>query len=145
MAVKLSILTKSNLEKCRASAIAAVDSYNRPGPQFRTALYVVLIVMAWQAYFHAYYYNRNRKPWYQSRKSKHKKGVRYERIDGEPKHWDLAMCLAKYFLLIHESSASALRTQRSSGEPEAVPYPRSRDVFPAKSSDFWQEQTSVRR
>ena len=36
MAVKLSILTKSNLEKCRASAIAAVDSYNRPGPQFRT-------------------------------------------------------------------------------------------------------------
>ena len=53
--------------------------------------------MAWQAYFHAYYYNRNRKPWYQSRKSKHKKGVRYQRIDGEPKHWDLAMCLAKYF------------------------------------------------
>ena len=109
MAVKLSILTKSNLEKCRASAIAAVDSYNRPGPQFRTALYVVLIVMAWQAYFHAYYYNRNRKPWYQSRKSKHKKGVRYERIDGEPKHWDLAMCLAKYFLLIHESHPAMRR------------------------------------
>ena len=95
--MNLSILTKSNLKKCRAAAIAAVDSYNRPGPQFRTALYVVLIIMAWQAFFHAHFYSQNQKPWYQSRKSKHKKGVRYEKIDGEPKHWDLAKCLVEYF------------------------------------------------
>ena len=97
MAAKLSLLTKSNLEKCQVTAIAAVDSYNRPGPRFRTALYVVLIVMAWQAFFHAYYYKRNRKPWYQSRTSRHKKGMRYERADGEPKHWDRSKCLAEYF------------------------------------------------
>ena len=97
MTAKLSILTKNNLEKCQAAAIAAVDSYNRPGPRFRTALYVVLIVMAWQAFFHAYYYKRNRKPWYQSRTSKHRKGVRYERVDGEPKHWDLSKCLTEFF------------------------------------------------
>ena len=53
--------------------------------------------MAWQAFFHAYYYKRNRKPWYQSRTSKHRKGVRYERVDGEPKHWDLSKCLAEFF------------------------------------------------
>ena len=97
MPVKLSQLTKSNLKKCQSAAISAVDSYNRPGPRFRTAIFVVLIVMAWQAFFHAYYYKRKRKPWYQSRKSKHKKGVRYEKIDGEPKHWDLSKCMTEYF------------------------------------------------
>ena len=97
MAVKLSMLTRSNLEKCRSAAIAAVDSYNRPGPQFRTAIYVVLIVMAWQAFFHAYFYKKKRKPWYRSRTSGHGKGVRYEKVDGEPKHWDLNKCLAEYF------------------------------------------------
>ncbi len=87
----------SNLDKCRIAAIAAVDAYNRPGPRFRTALYVVLIVLAWQAFFHAYYYTMRRNPWYQSRPSKTKTGVRYEKIDGEPKHWDLSKCLTEYF------------------------------------------------
>ena len=97
MAAKLSLLTRSNLEKCRTAAIAAVDAYNRPGPRFRTALYVVLIVMAWQAFFHAYFYKQNRKPWYQSRSSKHRTGVRYKKVDGDPKHWDLNKCLEEYF------------------------------------------------
>lgn len=97
MSAKLSKLTTSNLKKCRAAAIAAVDSYNRPGPKFRTAIYVVLIVLAWQAFFHAYFYQQKRKPWYLSRTSKHKKGVRYEKVDGEPKHWELGKCLREYF------------------------------------------------
>ena len=99
MPKRLSKTTKSNLDKCRAAAIAAVDAYNRPGPRFRTALYVVLIVLAWQAFFHAYYYNRKHKPWYQSGDgpSRTNKGVRYQKIDGEPKHWDLSKCLAVYF------------------------------------------------
>ncbi|MDE0453904.1 MAG: DUF3644 domain-containing protein [Gammaproteobacteria bacterium] len=97
MPAKLSKLTKSNLDKCRAAANAAVESYNRPGPKFRTALYVVLIVLAWQAFFHAYFYKQKRKPWYQSRKSTYKTGVRYEKIDGEPKHWELSKCLKEYF------------------------------------------------
>ena len=97
MPTQLSQITKSNLEKCQSAAIAAVESYNRPGPRFRTALYVVLIVMAWQAFFHAYYYKRKQKPWYQSRSSKSRKGVRYEKVDGDPKHWDLKKCLSEYF------------------------------------------------
>ena len=97
MPAKLYKIVRSNLEKCQSAAIAAVESYNRPSPQFRTALYVVLIVMAWQAFFHAYYYKRKQNPWYQSRPSKSKKGVRYQKVDGEPRHWDLSKCLTEYF------------------------------------------------
>jgi Domain of unknown function (DUF3644) len=55
---------KDNLEKCRTSAIAAVDVYNRPGPRFRTAQYIVLITMAWTALFHALFYRKGKRPWY---------------------------------------------------------------------------------
>lgn len=85
---------RSNLDKCRAAAVAAVDVYNRPGPRFRTAHYVVLIVISWTALFHAIFYRKGLKPWY--RKSR-MKAVRYVKVDGDPKHWDLAMCLAQYF------------------------------------------------
>ena len=45
----LSSVVRDNLEKCRSAAIAAVDVYNRPGPRFRTAHYIVLIIIAWTA------------------------------------------------------------------------------------------------
>lgn len=87
---------RDQLEKCRATAIAAVDVYNRPGPRFRTAHYVVLIVMAWTALFHAIYYKRGENPWYR-KKGKNAKGDRYLRVDGDPKHWELSECLKQYF------------------------------------------------
>ncbi len=88
-------VVKDNIEKCRSSAIAAVDAYNRPGPRFRTAQYVVLIVMAWTALFHAIAYRKGRRPWF--RKPGTGKGVRYQKVDGEPKHWDLMECLRQHF------------------------------------------------
>ena len=87
---------KDNLEKCRAAAVAAVDVYNRPGPRFRTAHYIVLIVMAWTALFHAIYYRKRTKPWYK-KKGKTAKGDRYVHVEGEPKHWELSECLKQYF------------------------------------------------
>lgn len=87
---------RNQLDKCRSSAIAAVDVYNRPGPRFRTAHYIVLIVMAWTALFHAIFYRRRKNPWYE-RTGKDPKGGRYLRVDGEPKHWELAECLKQYF------------------------------------------------
>ncbi len=87
-------VVKDNIEKCRSCAIAAVDAYNRPGPRFRTAQYIVLIVMAWTALLHAIFYRKGRRPWY--RKTRDGKGVRYVKIDGEPKHWDLSECLTQY-------------------------------------------------
>lgn len=50
--------------------------------------------MSWTALFHAIFYRNGMKPWY--RKS-HMKAVRYIKVDGDPKHWDLAKCLAQYF------------------------------------------------
>jgi len=82
---------KDNLEKCQLAALAAVESYNRPGRSFRTAQFLVMIVIAWTALFHAIYFKRNTKPWYKLRNG------RFERIDGDPKHWDLSECLKQYY------------------------------------------------
>ncbi len=88
---------RDNLEKCRGAAIAAVEAYNRPGPRFRTAQYIVMIVIAWSAFFHAVFYRRGEKPWFRKRTSGSGTGVRYQKVDGEPRHWDLAECIKQYF------------------------------------------------
>src|ERR1051326_339579 len=87
---------KTNIEKCRSAAIAAVEVYNRPGTNFRTPHFVVLVVIAWCAAFHAYFYRKHRKPWYKTT-GKNPRGDRYVRIDGDPKHWDLTECLKQYY------------------------------------------------
>lgn len=97
MAKKLPHTVQDNLAKCRSAAIAAVDSYNRPGPRFRTAQFIVLITIAWTALFHAIFFKRRRRPWYRKKTSGSGTGVRYEKIDGEPKHWDLSKCAKEYF------------------------------------------------
>ncbi|MDO4231342.1 MAG: DUF3644 domain-containing protein [Lautropia sp.] len=89
-------IVKEHLEKCRDSAIAAVDAYNRPGKRFRTAQYIVLIVMAWTALFHAVFYKKGEKPWYK-KKGGGRKGVRYVRVDGEVKYWELSECLSQFY------------------------------------------------
>jgi Domain of unknown function (DUF3644) len=88
---------KSNLEKCRSAAIAAVGSYNRPGSGFRTAEYLVMITIAWTALFHSIFYRRLQRPWFQRKTSGAGTAIRYSKIDGEPKHWDLAECLKQYY------------------------------------------------
>jgi len=91
----LSKVVRDNIEKSRASAIAAVDAYNRPGSRFRTAQYLVLITIAWTALLHAHFFKRGRRPWY--RRPSEGVGVRYVKVDGEPKHWDLTECIRQYF------------------------------------------------
>ena len=93
----LSSVVRDNLEKCRSAAIAAVDVYNRPGPRFRTAHFIVLIIISWTALFHAMFYKRGIKPWYQKRKGANPRGDRYEHVGGDPKHWDLSECLRRQF------------------------------------------------
>lgn len=94
MPAKLPQSVRDNLQKCRLAAISAVEVYNKPGSHFRSAQYLVLMVMAWTALFHAIFFRRGRNPWY---RKKGIKAVRYQKIDGEPKHWDLAECLKQYF------------------------------------------------
>jgi len=88
-------IVREHIEKCRASALAAVESYNRPGRRFRTAQFVILIVISWTALFHAIFYRKGRRPWY--RKQSAGGHGRYVRIDGEPKHWELGECLKQHF------------------------------------------------
>lgn len=87
---------RENLEKCRSAAIAAVEVYNRPGPRFCTAQYLVMITIAWTALFHAIFYGRRRRPWYR-KSSGAGKGIRYVKVDGEPRHWDLSECVKQYY------------------------------------------------
>ncbi|PUB74136.1 MAG: DUF3644 domain-containing protein [gamma proteobacterium symbiont of Ctena orbiculata] len=88
---------KDNIDKCQAAALAAVEAYNRPGRRFRTAQYIVMITIAWTALFHAIFFHRRRRPWYRKRTSGTGRGVRYVKVDGEPKYWELSECLRQYY------------------------------------------------
>lgn len=86
--------TALHLEKARTAAIAAIEVYNKPGSQFRTAHFIVLITIAWTALFHSVFFERGVKPYYSKGSGT---GTRYDRVDGEYKHWDLTECLKKYY------------------------------------------------
>src|SRR5439155_24165092 len=94
MPQRLPKIVRDHLEKARAPGIAAVEAYNKPGSHFRTAHYIVLIMMAWTALLHAIFFKNGRRPWY---RKKTPKGVRYVHVDGEPKHWELETCLDEFF------------------------------------------------
>ena len=82
---------KSSLQKARDSALLAVEIYNKPAVKFKSGGYITLMVIAWTSLFHAIFFSRKQKPF------RKKSNGRFEIIDGEPKHWELTDCLAKYF------------------------------------------------
>ncbi|MFX0200789.1 MAG: DUF3644 domain-containing protein [Candidatus Hodarchaeota archaeon] len=92
---RLSRVVREHLEKARASALSAVENYNKPGIGFRTRTYIILMVTAWAALLHAIFYRKKRKPWYIVKGSG--RGTRYTKVDGEPKHWELGECLKQYY------------------------------------------------
>ena len=47
--------TKTILENSINSALAAVETYNRPKASFRIENYIVLMIIAWTKLFHAYF------------------------------------------------------------------------------------------
>lgn len=56
-----------------------------------------MITIAWTALFHAIFYKLRRRPWYRRKTGGTGTGVRYIKIDGDPKHWDLSECLKQYY------------------------------------------------
>lgn len=88
-------IARDHLQKARAAALAAVEAYNKPGSHFRTAHFIVMMTLGWTALFHATFFKNGRRPWY--RKKTAGKGVRYVKVDGEPKHWELSECLKEYW------------------------------------------------
>jgi hypothetical protein len=83
---------KALVEKARECALLAVETYNRPTATFRSGAYIVLMTIAWTSLFHAIFLKRRIKPYYRKKNSR-----RYEKIDGEPKGWELKECLQQYY------------------------------------------------
>lgn len=88
----LSFEVKSLISKSREAAILAVETYNRPTATFRSGAFIVLMVVAWTALFHAIFLKRRKKPFY-----KKKNSHRYEKIDGDYKAWDLRECIRQFY------------------------------------------------
>jgi hypothetical protein len=72
---------KAALEKARDSAILAVEVYNKPAVKFKSGGYITLMVIAWTSLFHAIFFKRKTKPFHR------KSNRRFEKIDGDFKHW----------------------------------------------------------
>ena len=84
-------IVKEHLMKARDSAILAVEVYNKPAVPFKSGAYITLMVIAWTSLFHAIFFRRKVKPYYQ------KPNGRYKRVDGDYKHWELDECLKQYY------------------------------------------------
>ena len=85
------IKVKQLIEKSKDSALLAVEIYNKPRTAFRSSGFVVLMHIGWTSLFHAIF-ERNNTPYF------HKKNkVRYVKIGGERKAWELAECVKKYY------------------------------------------------
>jgi hypothetical protein len=90
---RLPVEVVANVKKAREAAVLAVEIYNRPATAFRSAAYIVLMIIAWTALFHALFLRKRIKPYYRKRGSPR----RYERVDGEYKTWELTECLQQFY------------------------------------------------
>ncbi len=87
---------RAALTKARESALLAVETYNRPGTVFRSGGYIVLMVVAWTSLFHAIFLRKGVLPFHvRVRRGRY---VRYEKVEGESKAWELAECLRQFYL-----------------------------------------------
>ena len=80
------------VDKARETALLAVETYNRPTASFRSGAYVVLMIIGWTSLFHAMFFRKGIKPYYRKANSR-----RYDRIDGEPRRWELKECLQQHY------------------------------------------------
>ena len=86
-------MVKESLQKARDSALLAVEVYNKPAVTFKSSAYITLMIIAWTSLFHAIFFRRKVKPYYRKKPG----GRRYERCDGDYKHWELEECLRQYY------------------------------------------------
>lgn len=86
---------RTHLDKAVESALLAVEVYNKPATKFRSGGYIVLMILAWTALFHAIFLKRRTKPFYRNDPSNPKS--RYKKVDGDYKAWELATCLKEFY------------------------------------------------
>jgi hypothetical protein len=66
--------------------------YNKPAIKFRSGGFIVLMVIAWTALFHAIFFLRKIKPFYRKPNS-----VRYQKRENDYCYWELSACLKEYY------------------------------------------------
>ncbi len=94
----LPTLVENHLTKSRNAALQAVGTYNDPLASFRSGTFIVLMVIAWTSLLLAAFIRRGDKPYYRARKKdSNEESIRFERIDGERKPWDLGRCAKEYW------------------------------------------------
>ena len=83
--------SKEQLRKACESALLAVEIYNKPSIKFKSGGYVVLMVIAWTALFHAIFYKKRVKPF-------HKRKGRFVLLsNGDVKLWEVEHCAREYY------------------------------------------------
>ena len=92
---KLSNEVKAHVNKARESAILAVETYNRPGALFRSARVRCLDGNSLDRFVPFHFLRAKVKPFYV--KARRGLYVRYEKIDGDYKVWDLSECIQQYY------------------------------------------------
>lgn len=77
--------------KAREAATLALDIYNRPATVFKTEGFIVMMIIAWTALFHAIFECRNEPYYYLNDDGTPKE------IDNQYKAWELRTCLREFY------------------------------------------------
>jgi hypothetical protein len=79
------------IDKARESAMLGVQLYNNPLASFRTPGYIVHMIIAYTALFHAIFERRGTEYWYKNDDGTPKI------VDGDKRAWELRQCLKAYY------------------------------------------------
>ena len=81
------------IDKCRDLAMLAIQTYNSPLIKFRAPGYIVNMVIAYTALFHAIFERNGVEYWYKKADGTPKL------IEGDFQYWELKTCVNKYYKL----------------------------------------------
>lgn len=85
--------------KARESALLALDIYTKPATVFKSQGYIVMMIIAWTALFHAIFEKQTKNYFYLN------DDCSFQIRDGDKRAWELSTCITKYF----GSSASPVK------------------------------------
>lgn len=98
------VLVKQLLQKAKDSALLAIEYYNKPAVSFKSEGFIVMMCIAWTAFFHAYFLKNKIKPFYRKKEIGKKQRfviVEVELPEGkvlkDKKWWDLNKCINEFF------------------------------------------------
>tara|TARA_Y100000590_G_scaffold469260_1_gene655848 strand:+ start:2367 stop:3347 length:981 start_codon:yes stop_codon:yes gene_type:complete len=91
MSKRRSPIKKVLLEKSQESALSAIQTFNNPLIQFKSEIFIVLMVIAWTYLLHAYYRSKKIDMRYPDNNTNNRR--KYIKIGDEYKLWELSSCL----------------------------------------------------